>query len=212
MISFLKRAQLKKEFFSCPPNPNDLFYAGNTPVNCQANSFSIQSLSTLNQLLEQKIETVFRFLVDTEGKLWFAFETRPNNNAPKHFQMTGDPIEMASCLTAGNLKFKNKKGTHLKNISHRSGDFYPSFLSLRWLLAILLINKELLPFKLPRVIIVKEIRGEKVYKHVWRVKRAQKWLDSFRHNERLMSQLDQRALNSKTVHYESIKYPAEATS
>nr|MBN5935936.1 hypothetical protein [Legionella anisa] len=208
MIRF--STQLDKEFFSAPPDPADLFYAGKTAVNCEADSFSVNSLSTFKQLLAREEETIFRFLVDTAGKLWFAFETRPHNKAPKHFQMTGDPLETACCLTAGNIKFKDKAGAVLKNISHRSGDFHPSFLSLRWLMAILLLNEELLPFKLPKFIVIKEIKNKKIYKHIWRLKRIKKWLDSFRHNETLINQLRQANLSSKTVHYEATSCFAEA--
>ncbi|PWY54191.1 hypothetical protein DGG96_18345 [Legionella qingyii] len=201
--------QLDKEFFSSPPDPANIFYAGKTAVNCEANSFSIKSLSTLKQLLAQEEETIFRFLVDMEGKLWFAFETRPHNIAPKHFQMTGEPLETACCLTAGNIKFTDKTGTVLKNISHRSGDFYPSFLSLRWVMAILILNEEFLPFKLPKIIVIKEIKNKKIYKHIWRLKRLKKWVDSFRHNETLINQLRQADLSSKTVHYEVTRHFVE---
>ncbi|MDR3502640.1 MAG: hypothetical protein P4L79_08665 [Legionella sp.] len=209
MIPFLNSVQLGKEFFSCPPDSGTIFSAGKMTVNCEANSFSIKSLLTLKELLAKKEETVFRFLVDTEGKLWFAFETRPHNNAPKHFQMTGAPLDAASCLTAGNIKFSNKTGVVLKNISHRSGDFRPSFLSLRWVLAILLINEKLLPFKLPRFIVIKELKNEKVYKHIWRLKKIKKWVDGFGHNEALINQLCQDNLHSKTVYYEATRHFVE---
>ncbi|WP_058533717.1 hypothetical protein [Legionella saoudiensis] len=209
MIKFLNSIQLSNEFFSCPPDSGTIFYAGKTPVNCKGSSFSIKSLSTLKELLAQEEETVFRFLVDTAGKLWFAFETRPHNNAPKHFQMTGEPLEIARCLTAGNIKFTNKTGSVLKNISHRSGDFHPSFLSLRWLLAILVINEELLPFKLSKLIVIKEIKNDKTYKHIWRLKKIKKWVDGFRDNETLINQLNQENLDSKTVHYKSTRYLVE---
>ncbi len=207
MIKF--STQLDKEFFASPPDPAHIFYAGKTAVHCDADSFSIKSLSTLKQLLEKEEETIFRFLVDMEGKLWFAFETRPHKKAPKHFQMTGDPIEKACCLTAGNIKFTDKTGTLVKNISHRSGDFYPSFLSLRWVLAILIINEEFLPFKLPKFLVIKEIKNKKIYKHIWRLKRIKKWVDSFRHNEALINQLRQADLSSKTVHYEVTRHFVE---
>ncbi|MFJ1269104.1 hypothetical protein ACD661_11085 [Legionella lytica] len=209
MISFLNKVQLSKEFFSCPPDSGTIFSAGKMTVNCEANSFSIKSLLSLKELLVKEEEDVFRFLVDTEGKLWFAFETRPHNNAPKHFQMTGAPLEAASCLTAGNIKFSSKAGAVLRNISHRSGDFRPSFLSLRWVLAILLINEEILPFKLPRFIVIKELKNEKVYKHVWRLKKIKKWVDSFSDNEALINQLRQENLYSKTVHYEATRHLVE---
>ena len=205
MISFLKRTQLDKEFFSSPPDPSTIFYAGKTAVNCEVNSHSIKSLFTLNELLEQEKDNIFRFLVDITGKLWFAYETRPSNKAPKHFQMTGDPLESACCFTAGNIKFKNKKGAVLKNINHRSGDFYPSALSLRWLMAILLVNEELLPFKLPRFIVIKELKNEKTYKHIWHLKKIKKWVNSFRHNETLINQLCQQNISSKIVHYEATR-------
>ncbi|WP_115330067.1 hypothetical protein [Legionella busanensis] len=210
MMRFLKRVRLAQEFFSSPPDPKNIFYAGKIAVNRKADSFSIKSLSTLKELLVEEKDDVFRFLVDITGKLWFAYETRPYNSAPKHFQMTGDPLETACCLTAGNIKFKNKKGAVLKNISHRSGDFYPSFLSLRWLLAILIINEESLPFKLSKIIVIKELKNEKIYKHIWRIKRVRKWVDSFRHNETLINQLRQPKLSSKIVRYEAINYCTEA--
>lgn len=210
MITLFKRLQLDKEFFSRPPDPSHIFYAGKTAVNCKADSFSINSLSTFKELLDQEKETIFRFLVDTGGKLWFAFETRPGNNAPKHFQMTGDPFETACCLTAGNIKFKAKTGAVLKNISHRSGDFHPSFVSLRWMMAILLINEEFLPFKLPRFVIIKEIKNKKIYKHVWSLKRLKKWLNSFAHESYIKS-LYQPNLGSKTVHYESTRHSTESS-
>ncbi|WP_242604475.1 hypothetical protein [Legionella gresilensis] len=205
-MTFLRRARLAQTFFSSPPDPETIFYAGKIAVNREADSFSIKSLSTLKELLAQEEDDVFRFLVDRTGKLWFSYETRPYNRAPKHFQMTGDPLEIACCLTAGNIKFKNKKGAILKNISHRSGDFYPSFLSLRWLLAILVVNEESLPFKLPKFIVIKELKSEKIYKHIWRIKKVRKWVDSFRHNETLINQLRQPKLSSKIVRYDAINY------
>jgi hypothetical protein len=209
MIPFLNKVQLSKEFFSSPPDSGTTFSAGKMAVHCEANSFSIKSLSTLKELLAKEEETVFRFLVDTDGKLWFAFETRPHNNAPKHFQMTGSPLDAACCLTAGNIKFGNKTGAVLRNISHRSGDFRPSFLSLRWVLAILLINEELLPFKLPRFLVIKEMKNEKIYKHIWRLKKIRQWVNSFCHDEALISQLRQDNLPSKTVHYEATRHYVE---
>lgn len=205
MTTFLKRLQLDKEFFSCPPDPETIFYAGKIAVDREAHSYSIKSLSTLRELLAPGEDNVFRFLVDIAGKLWFAYETRPPNQAPKHFQMTGASLESASCFTAGNIKLK-KKGTVLKNINHCSGDFRPSFLSLRWLVAILLVNEELLPFKLPKLIVIKEVKDEKIYKHVWRLKRVKKWVNSFRQNETLINQLRQQDLSNKIVHYEAIRH------
>jgi hypothetical protein len=206
MITLLKRVQLAKEFFACPPDKATIFHAGKIAVNCDANSYSINSLSTFQELLAPGEDNIFRFLVDTGGKLWFAYENRPPNKAPKHFQMTGAPFKSASCFTGGNIKFKNKNGVVLKNINHRSGDFYPSFLSLRWVLAILIVNEDLLPFRLPKFIIVKEIKNEKIYKYVWRLKRVKKWVDSFRDDETLMQLLCQKNLNTKTVNYEAVKY------
>jgi hypothetical protein len=205
MITFLPRSKLDKEFFSCPPDPIPIFHAGKIGINCEANSYSINSLSTLSELLAPKKDNIFRFLVDTSGKLWFAYENRPANTIPKHFQMTGDPLESACCFTAGNIKFKNKRVVVLKNINHRSGDFYPSFLSLRWILAALVVNEELLPFKLAKFIVIKEIKNEKIYKHIWRLKRIKKWVNSFRDNETLIQQLSQKNISSKIVHYAAVK-------
>ncbi len=206
----LKYTRLGKEFFSCPPDPSTVFYAGNIAVNCEANSYSIKSLFTFKELLAEEQDDTFRFLVDTTGKLWFSSETRPSNIAPKHFQMTGEPLELARCLTAGNIKFKNRKGAILKNIYHRSGDFHPSVLSLRWLLAILLVNEKSLPFKLPRLLVIKELKNEKVYKHVWRLKTIRKWVEGLHCNETLINQLRQPNLDNKIVHYEAIKYEGKS--
>lgn len=213
MIPFSTRFQVDKKFFSCPPDPATIFFAGKTAVNCEANSYSIHSLSTFRDLIGQE-DNIFRFLVDTQGKLWFALENRPPNTVPKHFQMTGDPFESACCFTAGNIKFKTKKGgVFLKNINHRSGDFYPSFLSLRWVLAILLVNEELLPFKLPTFIVLKEIKNEKIHKYIWRLKKVKKWVNSFRHNETLINVLGQQNIGSKLVHYQAVRsLPQEGVS
>ena len=206
LFTFFKRVRLDKEFFACPPDPATVFYAGKIAINCEANSYSIKSLCDFKALLMQEQDDTFRFLVDKTGKLWFANESRPFKNAPKHFQMTGDPLASACCFSAGNIKFKNKKGMVLKSINHRSGDFFPSVLSLRWLLAILLVNEELLPFNLPKSIVIKEIKNEKIYKHRCRLSNVKKWVDGLRHNEALINQLSQKNLSSKIVHYQAIKH------
>lgn len=148
------------------------------------------------------------------GIAWFARETHPHHSAPKHFQMTGEPQHKARCQTAGNIKFTNSKCQVLKSLNHRSGDFQPSFYSLRIFLAILILNETRLPFKLPRVLIVKEFnaRGEVACKHRWRISKIKEWVNTFSHNEELIQQLKNQYADTKQVHYkattEEFCYPA----
>jgi hypothetical protein len=169
----------------------------------------IESLSTLEKLLTEKRlkkgDPVLRFLVDLAGIAWFAKETRPGISAPKHFQMTGEAQSDAHCRAAGNIKFKNSSCKVLKNINHRSGDFHPSFYSLRLFLAILILNEEILPFKLPRILGIKENGkdGKTIYKHRCRVSRIKNWVHTFSDNEKLVNQLKKQDIDTKIVHYKA---------
>jgi prepilin-type N-terminal cleavage/methylation domain-containing protein len=208
----IKRTQLDKEFFSAPPILTNLFSAGKTKVQHGEATYSIESLFTLKQLLTEKRtlkeDPVLRFLVDQSGVAWFARETRPNNHAPKHYQMTGESINNAYCATAGNLKFKNATCTTLKSINHRSGDFHPSFHSLRLFLAILIVNEPVLPFKLPKILIVKEFdnQGKARYKHKWPVVHIKNWIAQYSHDQKLMNQLKKQAMECKIVHYKPVNF------
>ncbi|WP_454782105.1 hypothetical protein [Legionella sp. WA2022007384] len=200
-------SKLHEEFFSVAPDFSNCFHLINK-VHHEECTYFIESLSTLEKLLEEKRfrneDPTLRFLVDMDGRVWFARETRPNISAPKHFQMTGKPQNKAQCQTAGNIKFTNSKCTTLKNINHRSGDFQPSFYSLRIFLAILILNEEALPFKLPRTLVVKELdsNGEVINKHRWPVSKIKKWVGTF-NNKSLVMQLKKQGAQTKQVHYKA---------
>ncbi|MGC1181709.1 MAG: hypothetical protein WA877_02035 [Legionella sp.] len=202
-------SKLNKEFFSAPLDPTISFTAGKMQVQHGAATYSIESLSTLEKLLAEirskKEHPVLRYLVDKSYTAWFARETRVGVAAPKHFQMTGDSIEEAQCLTAGNIKFKNSTCKVLRSINHRSGDFCPSFDSLRIFLAILILNEEILSFKLPKVLIVKElINNNKSRKYKWPISQLKEWVNTLRDNDQLIKMLTKQDADTKTVRYEAL--------
>lgn len=207
MLNCIKR---NPDFFSMAPLATERFYAGNTPVKHNAESHTILSLSTVEDLLAEirakKEKPILRFLVDTSGTLWFARETFVGVHAPKHYQMTGARLHEAQCITAGNIKFQTSACKKLRGINHRSGDFRPSFTSLRIMLAILVLNEDKLPFNLPKILIVKQLnnQGEVIRKHRWLVSRIRQWVEQIGHNERwLREHLTQHHAKTKIVHYEA---------
>ena len=212
------RAKLDKAFFSAPPDRSTNFAAGNISVQHGAGSYAIESLFTLDKLLAakrcEKKDPILRFLVDNSGTAWFARETRPWQPAPKHYQMTGAPLDRAQCATAGNLKFKDSSYTRLKSINHRSGDFHPSFHSLRLFLAILIVNEKALPFRLPRILVVKEFnsRGKMICKHRWPIARIKDWVRNFSQDQELMKQLKKQDADTKMVHYEAVNLSGKKAS
>lgn len=203
----IMRAQLDKEFFSVPPDMSHSFSAGNIAVQHGAGTYAIESLFTLEKLLtekrREKKDPIVRFLVDKSGVAWFARETRPWMPAPKHYQMTGDSLDNAYCATAGTMKFKNSSYTLLKSINHQSGDFHPSFHSLRLFLAILIVNEKTLPFRLPRILVVKEFnsQGKLICKHRWSVARIKDWVHNFSNDQELMTRLKKQDADTKIVCY-----------
>lgn len=207
-----RRYNKAKEFFSAPPCLNTYFRSGKISVKHDDGVYEIHSLTTLNQLLAKKkankeIPTL-RFLVDVQGYVWFAEETLPGIKAPKHYQMTGKSITEAFCITAGNIKFRNTSYQTLKNISHRSGDFHPSFYSLRMFLAILVAHEQNLPFKLPFILTIKEFnqQGDLIFKHRWRKSQIRKWLNNFSEQPSYKKILEQQQISVKKVTYEALNY------
>ncbi|ARB92339.1 hypothetical protein A6J40_09205 [Legionella longbeachae] len=201
-------SKLHQDFFSAAPDFIYIYHLINK-VHHKECTHLIESLSTLEKLLTEKRlrkeEPILRFLVDTNGIAWFARENQPDISAPKHFQMTGESQNQARCLTAGNIKFTNPKCRVLKSINHRSGDFQPSFYSLRIFLAIRILNEAILPFKLPRILVVKELnaQGEVACKHRWLVAKIKEWVSTFNHNEELTHRLKNQCVETKQVHYKS---------
>lgn len=204
---FLARPKPENKFFSAPPDLTTLFDANKQFFPHKEVACSIESLNTLEKLLAEKRmrkePPIVRFIVDRFYIARFARETHPGIPAPKHFQMTGEPQDAAQCRAAGTMKFKNSTCTVLKSINHRSGDFYPSFYSLRLFLAILVLNEKQLPFKLPRVLIVKELNGNGVItcKHKWPITQIKVWVETFIGNELLIKRLTEQNVGSKSVHY-----------
>lgn len=204
-----KQAYLNHQLFAAPPTLHEHFNSCRVTPN-EACVHSIESLSTLEQLLAEKRarkeqHAVLRFLVDSSGMAWFARETYPGIHTPKHFQMTGDLQEKARCITAGNIKFTNAKCTLLKNLNHKSGDFQPSFASLRIFLAILILNEPHLPFRLPKNLIIKELNseGELLKKHKLPVAQIKIWVNSFAEDIELINILKKQDAPTKTVRYAS---------
>lgn len=75
---------------------------------------------------------VVRFLLRTNQSLVFGAEGRPKRHIPAHCQMAGNNPFTATCIAAGNAFFDEHQ--RLCAISNQSGDFRPSFDSLRFAL------------------------------------------------------------------------------
>lgn len=96
-----------------------------------------------NIKLKDPTATHVRFLIDNSFNLWLAEEGPPNKVIPSHQQMTGEQGTQARCVTAGNIVF-SKDMRFIESVNHKSGDFRPSFDSMKWLLALLVMNEQLL--------------------------------------------------------------------
>ncbi|KTD01346.1 hypothetical protein OQJ19_01535 [Fluoribacter gormanii] len=208
------------QLFSTPPDESDKFRSNNLKKITRSSKYLIHSLATLGELLtEMKIgkETpVLRYLVDLNKAAWFARETRDHApDAPAHFKMTGSPQNSAFCKTAGNLFFSEDYST-LISINHKSGDFRPSFDSIKWILAIIVINEACLPFNLPEVLIIDELdhNGKIIGTHQCLISSIKKWLTTFTENTALTLSLKEQNAETKTVRYgqERLKRFAETDS
>jgi hypothetical protein len=93
-------------------------------------------------------ENLVRFIVKKNGQLYFAKEGVPSgtNGIPAHHEMDCLDKTAAECITAGNVRLiQTADGrVRINFINHKSGDFRPSFTSLRSLIVILAANPELL--------------------------------------------------------------------
>ncbi|MEI7489687.1 MAG: hypothetical protein WCJ72_20165 [Chryseobacterium sp.] len=115
----------------------------NSELNCK-----LVSLANLKGMLVDKPQKLkLRFIVDTDGMLWFAREGNPSRSIPAHSQMTGSPFFQANCLAAGNFSFKKEKENeqYTLTIINKSGDFRPDLECLKWPIAILAVNLEKSP-------------------------------------------------------------------
>lgn len=130
----------------------------------RASTFNIYPLSELPALIEvlrakvdPKLKLKIRYMVDTAGKLWLAEEGGASSLIPAHYQMTGASAKEASCIAAGNITFSEDYKT-IDVINHKSGDFVPAFDSLKWLLAILVANTDVLaPVTLPPILSIERL-------------------------------------------------------
>jgi hypothetical protein len=159
------------------PIPGDIFTKDNleTPPKfrsihhnlgriLKASTFSIYPLSELPALIEvlrakvdPELKLKIRYMVDTAGKLWLAEEGGASSRIPAHYQMTGASAKEASCIAAGNITFSPDYKT-IDVINHKSGDFVPAFDSLKWLLAILVANADVLaPVTLPPILSIERL-------------------------------------------------------
>ncbi|MBA2652488.1 MAG: hypothetical protein H0U73_09520 [Tatlockia sp.] len=97
-------------------------------------TYTIFSVNTLPELIEElrkstdKDTITLRFVVTPNNEISFAREGAPNSFIPAHFAMTGLVQTAALCKTAGNIKIN--KTNEVVFISHKSGDFQPSWPSL----------------------------------------------------------------------------------
>lgn len=169
--------------------------------------YIIHSLATLHLLLHEKLlnkeKRDLRFIVDTQGKAWFARESHNKYPSPAHYEMTGAPQNEAKCRTAGNLWFSDDYKTLLK-INNKSGDFKPDFDSIKWFLAILVLNEEQLPFRLPEVLIVEElINSRYIDVYEWNVSDIRTWVKNVITEEAIRTELRTQPQSSKRVSYKS---------
>jgi len=125
-------------------------------------NFNIYSINDVKELFDEKIknieagkkdDTYFRYLLSENGQARFAREHNKQFASPAHYQMTGKTQKDAACITAGNLFF-NEDFTQLLAINNKSGDFRPSFDSIKWFVIMLVLNEANLPFDLPPELIV----------------------------------------------------------
>lgn len=196
-----------ENFFSTPPEENIKFNSGNMGKIRKSVSHKIESLHTLKNLIDIKQEAEepsdLRFLVDGHFKAWFARETHANRPlAPKHYQMTGNLRKQAQCIAAGNLEL-DKDHTTLIKVNHKSGDFRPSFNSLKWLLAILVLNEDQLPFKLPEHLLIERLNsvGGLEQNYNCPMSLIKEWVQTFQDNN-MIDALKTQEKEFKDVSYE----------
>jgi hypothetical protein len=174
-----------EQLFTTPPSEHDRFRSNNSKKITSNFVYSIHSLTTLGELLAEKKQgneiADLRYLVDVNGEAWFARETHSDApTAPAHYKMTGSPRNAAYCRTAGNLFFSDDYSTLIK-LNNKSGDFRPSLNSIKWILAILVANEDLLPFQLPEILMIEEQghNGKVIDTHLCPIADLKKWLNTF---------------------------------
>ncbi|MCL9683624.1 hypothetical protein [Legionella maioricensis] len=192
--------------FSSEINPFKRFSSNNFKKIMGNENYPVYSLVTVSSLLEEKElnreKTDLRFLVDTNGQAWFARETHNDFPAPAHYQMTGLPQSQANCRTAGNLFFSSDYKV-LKRVNNKSGDFRPSFDSLKWFITILVLNESSLPFVLPEILLADEFSSSGRLERTWKlnISELRSWvMDTFTSGE-ILDELQKQVQETKTVSY-----------
>ena len=120
-----------------------LFRASNHRVKAKVEnneSYKLSGLKDLANLISHQNEIsdkkALRFLLTKNDELLFAREGRPVPSViPAHWNMSGMSHNSACCKSAGNIYFN--QNMKIDKINHKSGDFVPSFDSLKSVLAIL---------------------------------------------------------------------------
>ena len=175
------------------------------PINAR---FDIYSLSTLKTLLTEKKKNKeipdLRFLIDLNKKVWFARESHKHIPAPAHYQMTGESQRKAYCITAGNLVLTDDYKTLFK-INHKSGDFRPFFDSLKWFIALLILNEKKLPFLLPSILHIEELNGSgmPIRTLMWNIADLRKWVKNVFTDDLIVSELLEQEQEIQKVIYKS---------
>ncbi len=194
-----------EKFILTHPKASDPFFISGNLRKPASNEYSIYSLDTLNELLKEmhanREVPELRYLVDLGGKLWFARERRIGGPAsPAHYQMTGEISKNARCKAAGNIQFDaNYKVVTL--INHKSGDFRPSFISIQWLIAILL-KTDKLPFTLPETLLIEELNSSNapIKSHEWSTEILKKWTQTI-DDPQMLELIANQPLETKKVSY-----------
>lgn len=104
--------------------------------------YPLQQVGELIKIIrsQEPPQKTVRYLVDCSFRLWFAEEGAPTNTIPAHFQMTGESAGAARCIAAGNMEFSDDF-TKIGMLNNKSGDFRPTFDSIKWPLAIMIIHE-----------------------------------------------------------------------
>lgn len=136
------------------PFDNDLtrpeFHCINEGRISKPSEFKIYPISQLGLLLQTlRVQTppkhTILYCVDDNGQIWFAGEAAPDPNIitefliPMHYQMTGVSGINAYCMTAGNFELSIDYKEIIR-IDNKSSTFKPTFDSLKWALASLVVN------------------------------------------------------------------------
>lgn len=166
-------------------------------------TFTIYSLSTLKQLIGEKIKkhekADFRVVIDGDKIARFARESHEGIPSPPHYGLVASQAKNAKCLTAGNIFLSSDYKTLIK-ISNKSGDFTPSCDSLKWLVAILILNEKDLPFSLPDTLQVEKYENSRIIKtYNWPLNEIRDWFGKADINDELKAKLKAQKHDNQSI-------------